>query len=170
MITYISKKGMQDFAAFDLETTGFGASARITEIGAVKVHCGEIVERFDTLVNPGMPIPPGITALTGITNAMVADAPCIHEALPVFFDFTEGLPLVAHNARFDCGFIQREMERQNLEREFCVADTLSLARKTWKLPCYKLGFLTDYFCIAQEEAHRAWCDAEATAKLYMMME
>ena len=169
MITYISNKGMREFVTFDLETTGFGPAARITEIGAVKVRCGEIVQRFDTLVNPGMPIPMNITALTGITNAMVADAPYIHEALPVFLAFTEGLPLVAHNARFDCGFIQREMDRQGLERELFVADTLSLARRTWKLPSYKLGFLTDYFCIAQEEAHRAWCDAEATAKLYMMM-
>ncbi len=170
MICYQNEKGLKDFVAFDLETTGMGAAARITEIGAVKVERGEITARFDTLVNPGMPIPYQITVLTGITNEMVADAPGICQALAAFFDFAGDLPLVAHNARFDCGFLEREFERQCICRSVTAVDTLTLARRTWKLPSYKLTFLTDYFLIAQEQAHRAWCDAEAAAKLYLMME
>ena len=160
---------MPDFVAFDLETTGYG-NAAITEIGAVKVEYGEITQRFDTLVDPRVPIPPFISSLTGITDGMVAGQPGIEEALPAFLAFAGELPLVAHNARFDCSFLTREMGRMGIERDFKVADTLSLARRIWKgLGSYKLTFLTDYFMIAQTEAHRAWCDAEAAAKLYLMM-
>ena len=101
---------------------------------------------------------------------MVASQPPIREVLPEFLAFTEGLPLVAHNATFDCSFLFREAEALGLRVDAPVVDTLRLARRVFpKLPSYKLTFLTDYFCIAQSDAHRAWCDAEATAKLYLMM-
>src|ERR1051326_8717483 len=89
------------FVVVDLETTGGGADAAITEIGAVKVRAGEVLGEFQTLVNPLSPIPPFITALTGITDAMVAGAVTIEEALPSFLEFTRDAVLVAHNAAFD---------------------------------------------------------------------
>ena len=147
-----SERNLDKFVVFDLETTGIGSAEKITEIGAVKVECGEIIERYSRLVNPEKYISPEIERLTGISNAMV------------------GLPLVAHNAPFDCSFLFREAEALGLRVDAPVVDTLRLARRVFpKLPSYKLTFLTDYFCIAQSDAHRAWCDAEATAKLYLMM-
>ncbi len=163
-------RNFEEFVVFDLETTGFGAAARITEIGAVRMEHGELTGVFSTLVNPGVHIPWQVQQLTGITDESVADAPGIEEALPAFFAFAGALPLVAHNASFDCSFLCREAAKLGRCVEVPVVDTLRLARRVWpKLPSYKLTYLTDYFCIAQETAHRACCDAEATAKLYLMM-
>ena len=164
------ERNYPEFVVFDLETTGFGASAGVTEIGAVKVQYGDISETFSSFVNPGMPIPYRISILTGITDAMVADAPCFEELLPRFLDFVGGLPLVAHNARFDCSFLERTAGELGIDIPNPVVDTLKLARRVWpKLPSYKLTYLTDYHDILQESAHRAWCDARATAKLYLLM-
>ncbi len=169
MIRYAQKRDYDSFVAFDLETSGMGGGAGITEIGAVKVEFGEITDRFDTLVDPVTPISPMVTRLAGITDDMVRGQPRIEAALPLFQEFCGDLPLVAHNARFDCGFLQRAMDLTGLEREVEASDTLFLARRTWKLPCYKLVFLADWFDIEMPRAHRAWCDAEAAAKLYLMM-
>ncbi len=158
------------FVVFDLETTGFGSGARITEIGAVRMECGEVTGTFASLVDPGIPIPYPVQQLTGITDRMVASAPRIEELLPSFLDFVGDLPLLAHNAPFDIGFLDRECDKLGLSLSMPLVDTLRLARRVWpKLPSYKLSFLTDYFCISQDHAHRAWCDAEATGKLYRMM-
>ena len=101
---------------------------------------------------------------------MVIACPTIREVLPEFLDFLGGLPLVAHNAPFDCGFLFREAEALGRSVDVPLVDTLRLARKVFPgLPTYKLTYLTDYYCISQSDAHRAWCDAEATAKLYLMM-
>ena len=96
------------FTVVDLETTGGSAEAgcMITEIGAVKVRGGEVLGEFQTLVNPHTQIPPFIAVLTGISNAMVADAPPIESALPAFLEFAAGTILVAHNAPFDVGFLK----------------------------------------------------------------
>jgi len=169
MIRYAQRRDYDRFVAFDLETSGMSGGAGITEIGAVKVEFGEITERFDTLVDPGTPISPVVVRLTGITEDMVRGQPRIEEALPAFLSFAGDLPLVAHNARFDCGYLQKAMTMTDLEREVEASDTLFLARRTWKLPCYKLAFLADWFDIEMPRAHRAWCDAEAAAKLYLMM-
>ena len=92
---------------FDLETTGGSAREHaITEIGAVKVRGGEVLGEFATLVDPGGPIPPLITVLTGITDAMVVTAPRIETVLPSFLEFVRGCVLVAHNAPFDVGFVK----------------------------------------------------------------
>ena len=105
-----SERNLDKFVVFDLETTGIGSAEKITEIGAVKVECGEIIERYSRLVNPEKYISPEIERLTGISNAMVASQPPIRDVLPEFLAFTEGLPLVAHNAPFDCSFLFREAE------------------------------------------------------------
>src|SRR3954452_12013274 len=98
------------FVVVDLETTGGRASGdghdSITEIGAVKVRGGEVLGELATLVDPGRDIPPQIVALTGITTAMVCDAPTIDRVLPAFLEFARGAVLVAHNAGFDVGFLK----------------------------------------------------------------
>ena len=95
------------FVVVDLETTGGSPlSCAITEIGAVKVRGGEVLGEFQTLVNPGEPIPAFIAVLTGITDTMVAPAPRIGAVLPAFAEFCRGTVLVAHNAPFDVGFLR----------------------------------------------------------------
>src|SRR3954453_22408097 len=90
------------FVVVDLETTGgTPADSAITEIGAVKVRGGEVLGEFQTLVDPGGPVPPFIEVLTGITDLVVRSAPRIDTALPAFLEFARGCVLVAHNAPFD---------------------------------------------------------------------
>ncbi|HTN81889.1 MAG TPA: exonuclease domain-containing protein, partial [Acidimicrobiales bacterium] len=94
------------FCVVDLETTGGSAEhCAITEVGAIKVRGGECLGTFQTLVNPGMPIPPEITVLTGITQAMVMPAPRIEPVLAEFDEFCAGTVIVGHNVRFDLGFL-----------------------------------------------------------------
>ncbi|PID50885.1 MAG: endonuclease, partial [Propionibacteriales bacterium] len=95
------------FCVLDLETTGVGGESAITEIGAVVVRGGEVEKKFQSLVNPGIRIDPMITAITGITNEMVAEAPGIASVLPSFLEFAKNSVWVAHNARFDIGFLKR---------------------------------------------------------------
>ncbi|HEY3535459.1 MAG TPA: exonuclease domain-containing protein, partial [Pedococcus sp.] len=118
------------FVVVDLETTGGSPQdSAITEIGAVKVRGGELLGEFQTLVNPHLPIPPFIQALTGITTAMVAEAPRIESALPAFLEFAQGSVLVAPNAGFDVGFLKAATAAQGLAWPgFPVLDTVHLAR------------------------------------------
>src|SRR5699024_51354 len=103
------------FVVVDLETTGTSPlSDHITEIGAVKVRGGEVLGEFATLINPGVSIPPRITALTGITTSMVAAAPALREVLPSFISFTDGTFIVAHNARFDMGFLRSATKQHGM--------------------------------------------------------
>jgi DNA polymerase-3 subunit epsilon len=102
---------------------------------------------------------------------MVEDHPRIYEILPLFLGFLGDLPLVCHNAKFDCKFLERDLKRMDREIANPVDDTLQLARlKVKNLPSYKLSFLTDHFEIPLRDAHRAWCDAEATALLYLKLQ
>ncbi len=171
-MNYVREGGYRSFVCLDFETTGLsGQRDCVTEIGAVKIRDGEVVQRFSTLVNPGRPIPPRIVALTGISNDMVEDHPRIEELLPVFLGFLGDLPLVAHNAKFDCKFLERDLAAMGRNIENPVAATLQQARmKCPGLPSYKLGYLTQYFSIPLRDAHRAWCDAEATALLYLRLQ
>lgn len=169
-MNFTMERDYPEFVVFDLETTGFGAAAGVTEIGAVKVQYRDFTDRFSSFVDPGMPIPYQIRVLTGITDEMVAGAPTFAELLPRFLAFADGLPLVAHNARFDCSFLSRTAQELGISIQNPVVDTLKLARRVWpKLPSYRLTYLTAYHDILQEDAHRAWCDAQATAKLYLLM-
>ena len=171
-MNYVCEGGFRSFVCLDFETTGFsGRNDRVTEIGAVKVQEGEIVQRFSTLVNPGRPIPPKVVSITGITNDMVESYPNIYEILPIFLGFLGDLPLVAHNAKFDCKFLERDLLKMGREINNPVADTLQQARLVCPgLPSYKLSFLTMHFMIPLHDAHRDWCDAEATAKLYLLLQ
>ena len=158
------------FVCFDFETTGLHKDARVIEIGAVKVKEGYLVARYSSLVDPGVALDPMITKITGITDEMLTGKPTIEQLIPSFYDFTEGLPLVAHNAPFDCRFLERDALACGYHFDHDVFDTLRFARKVLPdQPSYKLGVLTALLGIPLNDAHRAWCDAEATARLYMYL-
>lgn len=158
------------FVAFDFETTGLGPDEKITEIGAVKVIDGYLVARYSSLANPQKSIDPAITRMTGITNEMVAGKPTAEQLMPSFHAFTEGLPLVAHNAAFDCRFLERAAQAAGCYFDQEVFDTLYYAKRILpELPSYKLTALCALLGIEQSAAHRAWCDAEVTARLFMFL-
>ncbi|MFF5216232.1 DEDD exonuclease domain-containing protein [Micromonospora sp. NPDC000442] len=155
------------FVVVDLETTG-GApdGGGITEIGAVKVRGGEQLGVLATLVNPGVPIPPFITVLTGITQAMLLPAPPIEQVLPSFLEFVSDAVLVAHNAPYDVGFLKAACAKHGYRwPNPRVLDTAALARRVLlrdEVPNRKLGTLAAYFRAATQPTHRALDDARAT--------
>lgn len=155
------------FVVFDLETTGGSpADDRITEIGAVKVRAGEVLGEFSTLVDPGGPIPPFISVLTGITDAMVMAAPRIEAVLPSFLEFIHGATLVAHNASFDTRFLKAACAAHGYPPPVNpVVDTVDLARRVLtrdETPNSKLATLARFFRASTEPCHRALQDAKAT--------
>ncbi|MGE9783509.1 DEDD exonuclease domain-containing protein [Janibacter sp. G368] len=155
------------FVVVDLETTGGSArDCGITEIGAVKVRGGEELGELQTFVNPGEPIPAFIQSLTGITDAMVADAPRTGEAVASFLEFARGAVLVAHNAGFDIGFLKAACAAHDLRWPGpTVLDTVRLARQVVsrdEVPNHKLGTLARYFGATTTPDHRALHDARAT--------
>lgn len=158
------------FVVVDLETTGTSPHiSAITEVGAVKVRGGELLGEFQTLVDPGMPVPPMITVLTGITTAMLVGAPRIEEVLPSFLEFAGLGPttvLVAHNARFDVGFLRAAAARQEMAWPTGpVLDTVALARRVVtrdEVPNYKLSTLAALVGATTSPDHRALHDARAT--------
>lgn len=157
------------FVVFDIETTGFYCeSDRITEIGAVKVVNGEIVDQFSTFVNPQKPIPSKITEITGITNSMVSDAKIIDEILPKFLEFAGDSVLVAHNANFDMSFIRYNARRMSINIDNPVLDTLELSRSLLsELKRHKLDVICKHLGICLENHHRALDDAMATAHMFL---
>lgn len=156
------------FCVVDLETTGGSpaAGSKITEIGAVKVRGGEVLGEFQTLVNPEESIPAFITVLTGITDAMVVKAPVVAEALPSFLEFAAGTVLVAHNARFDTGFLKHAARELDIAwPRFEVLDTVVLARHSLlrdEVRNLKLSTLAQHFRTTVTPDHRALHDAQAT--------
>ena len=158
------------FVVVDLETTGGRASGEshdaITEIGAVKVRGGAVLGELATLVDPGRSIPPQIVALTGITSAMVYDAPTIDSVLPAFLEFSRGAVLVAHNAGFDIGFLRAAAERCQIPwPRPPVLCTVRLARRVLtrdEAPSVRLSALARLFGAATTPTHRALDDARAT--------
>ena len=154
------------FCVVDLETTGGAETDAITEFGAVKVRGGEILGRFQTLVNPKGQIPPLIAVLTGITNTMVADAPPLRQVLPAFLAFAENTVIVAHNAPFDTGFLRRGCEALGYPYpKWPVLDTAALARAILlrdEVPNCRLATLATHFRSVTTPNHRALTDAEAT--------
>lgn len=157
------------FVVFDIETTGLNAGKdKITEIGAVRVEGGLIRETFSTFVNPGVSIPELITKLTGITDAMVADAPPIDQALDSFLEFVGEMPLVAHNATFDTGFIKFAAAAQNKKIENIVVDTLQMSRSMFpQLSKHKLDVVAKHLGVKLDNHHRAVHDATATAEIFI---
>ena len=159
------------FVVVDLETTG-GApvDAGITEIGAVKIRAGEVIGEFQTLVNPGIAIPPFITALTGISDSTVADAPPLSGVFPSFLEFIAGATLVAHNAAYDIGFLKGAAAvLQQSWPEPRVVDTVRMARAalpSGEVPNRKLATLAQHFAAPVSPSHRALDDARATVHVF----
>lgn len=164
---------VKDYVVFDLETTGINQTLdAIIEISAIKVSDGKVMEEFSTLVNPRRHIPAGATAVNGITDAMVADAPEIEEAIGDFMDFIGENILVGHNIHtFDTNFaydaawmaLGREMKNDYI-------DTLYMARKCLpQLSHHKLTDVAEHFHITTEGAHRALNDCVMNQKCYEEM-
>ncbi len=155
------------FVVVDLETTGGSpTSSEITEIGAVKVRAGEVLGEFQTLVNPGSPIPAFIAVLTGITDSMVAGAPRLPTVLPAFLEFAHDTVLVAHNAPFDIGFLKAACAAHDQAWPGNrVLDTARIARQLItrdEAPNCKLASLARLFRSTTAPNHRALSDARAT--------
>ncbi len=154
------------FCVVDLETTGGSpAAAEITEVGACKVHRGEVVGTFQTLVRPRTPVPAFIRLLTGISDDLLADAPPVEAVLPSFLEFARGTVLVAHNARFDVGFLNAALRHSGRDRlDNKVVDTAHLARKilNGEVPNNRLVTLAGYLRCAHQPCHRAFPDVLAT--------
>ncbi len=172
------------YIVFDIETTGLSPETEtITEIGGVKIMDGQIVNTFSKLINPGRPIPPQISELTGITDEMVADKPNIDEILPEFIDFCGQKNhvkniVVAHNAKFDVSFIRAEVERYNQRHEenqlefdsYPIMDTIDLSKELFpEEKSHKLNLMCERLGVSLENHHRALDDATATAEALIKM-
>ncbi len=166
-----------EYVVFDLETTGLSPTkCEIIEIGAVKVKNKEVVDEYATFVRPlDGPIPEKITELTGIDNSMVAGAPAMDDIFEDFMDFIGDLPLVAHNADFDTGFIRVACGKRGRKLENPKVDTLYMARTLLpELKRHKLNIVADALGVSLENHHRAVDDARCAAdimvKLFEKME
>ncbi|NEX62917.1 3'-5' exonuclease [Noviherbaspirillum galbum] len=162
----------QPIVMLDFETTGLSPASgdRITEVAALRIRDGDIVERYVSLVNCHVRIPAFITQLTGITQRMVDDAPCVSQVIPELIDFIGSDTLAAHNASFDEKFLNSESlalgMRPRYRRMVC---SLKLSRRLFPgLPSYKLGMLSSALGIRfSGQAHRAEADAEASARVLL---
>ena len=161
----------QVYVVVDVETTGGrGTNHRVTEIGAVKVRDNTIVDRFQTLLNPQRPIPSSISRLTGITPAMVADAPYFADIVDEFEAFMEDAIFVAHNVDFDYGFVASEFRRIGRHFRYPKLCTCSSMRKLYPgRDSYSLAALCSDFDVPLKQHHRALCDAEAAAELLLLI-
>jgi DNA polymerase-3 subunit epsilon len=157
----------------DFETTGMSPDRgdRAIEIGAVKVEAGQVTDRFQGLMNPGLRVSAFIEGLTGITNNMLADAPACAVVMAEFADFIDGHDLVAHNASFDRRFLDAELTRIGRDYTGEFACSMLAARRVYRdAPDHKLGTLVAWNGIASNGTfHRALADAEMTAGLWLGM-
>ena len=157
----------------DFETTGLSPDYgdRAIEIGAVRIENGEVVERFQELMNPGMRIYSFIEGYTGITNGMLKDAPPCKEVMHKFADFINGYNLVAHNASFDKRFLDSELDKISRHYSGQFVCSMLMARRIYQdAPNHKLGTLVEYANIPIDGVfHRALYDSEMTTKLWLAM-
>lgn len=160
-----------DFIAFDTETTGMQAGVdRLVEIGAVRFVDGRPRDSYSTLIDPGMPIPPGATRVSGITDDMVKGQPALAEALPALTEFCGDGPLAAHNAPFDLGFL--EVAYTDLDAPAPtgpVLDTCAISRVVFPgLKTYRLSYLVDFLGLKTDGLfHRAEEDAVYCGRLFL---
>jgi DNA polymerase-3 subunit epsilon len=161
------------YVVVDLETTGLRpGQSGICEIGAVRLRGFEVEAEFETLVDPGLPIAPGASAVTGLRNELLRGAPRPAEAVRSFLGFAGDAVLVAHNARFDLAFLDRETERLTGSRiGSAVVDTVRLARTllAGRVAGFGLGQLAWFLGTAERPCHRALPDARATSELLLAL-
>ncbi len=162
-----------EFVVFDLETTGLSAqTSRICELGAVRVRALELVDRFQSLVDPRVPLPQPVARLTGLRERDLRGAPCVRTVVGRFLSFAGDAPLVAHNARFDQRFLERQLGRSEslrlAEPPLCTA---ALARRllAGRARRVSLSSLADFFGVSTAPCHRALPDAEATAEVLVRL-
>ena len=160
-----------EFIVFDFETTGFSpVNDRITEIGAVLLRNGEVADTFSSLVNPRMPIPKRVVELTGITDSMVADAPCEEEIMPKFFEFCGNRLMVAHNAQFDMSFARASAKRLSLELNNPYCDTVPMARALLpNIKNHKLDTVAEALGLGDFNHHRAVDDSTMLALIFVKL-
>lgn len=159
---------VHDYVVLDFETTGFRAGAdRIIQIGAIKYVNHELTDILNTLINPQRHIPISVTELTGLSNELVSDAPTIEQKIDELLEFIGDLPIIAHNASFDMGFLYALDNIEGVEiPEYTVIDTVKLARKMITVTTdHKLTTLTEYLQL-EHDAHDAIGDCLATAAIY----
>src|SRR6266536_1720281 len=155
------------FVVVDLETTGGSALyARVMEVAAIRIQNGVVQDRFELLVEPGVPIPPFVTRITGINAALVRGRPSFDSLLPDLRRLIDGAVVVAHNASFDCNFLSNSFRRAGLPWESERLCTLRLARRLIPgLHSYRLDSLCAFLGFSFVQRHRAGPDAEATLSL-----
>ena len=160
---------MNLIAVIDFETTGMSPTmgSRATEVAIVLLEAGQVVDRFQSLMNARVHIPAFITSLTGISNAMVAAAPAAERVMRDASRFVGSAPMVAHNAAFDAKFWQAELARADEPAAHAFACTLLVSRRLYpQAPSHRLGVLVDYHGLPRAgRAHRALADAEMAAAL-----
>ena len=158
-----------DYVIFDVETTGMKPEDghAIVELAAERVRGGQVVDTFQSIVNPGRKVDPEAAAIHGITDAVIAkEGKALVEVIPAFMLFAEGATLVAHNIRFDLGFINHHLKTLGLPpMPNQQLDTLELARAKVLVASYALGYLAKHFGIPHPNAHRAMADVEVTRQL-----
>lgn len=159
------------YCVLDLETTGFSPKTeKITEIGIMKYKDGEVIDEFSCFVNPEKPIPQRVVEVTNITDDMVKDAETIDKVFPKMLDFIKGTVLVAHNAKFDIGFLKHNAKELGYDFDFTYLDTLTLAKDVFpNMKKYKLGKIASELGIKVEVAHRALDDVDTTVKVFRIM-
>ncbi len=160
-----------EMVVFDIETTGLSnRNCKIIEIGAVKIKCGEVVDKIDFFVDPETPIPPEITELTSITDDMVKGQIKEREAIEKFLDFAGDSLLIAHNANFDIGFIRIAADRQGIPFNNTYLDTVGLSRYVNpELKRHKLDVIAEHYGLGDFHHHRASDDAEMLAAIFFVM-
>mgnify|MGYP004618185657 CR=1 FL=1 len=160
-----------EYCVFDIETTGLAfRTEKVTEIGAIKIKNGEIIDTFECFVNPEKPIPEEVVNITHITDDMVKDAETIDKVLPKFLDFIGDTVLVAHNANFDIGFMKYNAENYGYKLTNTYIDTLALARELFPdYKKYKLGIIAEKLGIKVDVAHRALDDVKTLVAVFNVM-
>lgn len=167
-------RSVERLIVLDFETTGLSVDrgARVIEVGAVEIVDGRIARTWQSLANPGTPVPSEITQLTGITSAMVRRAPPVADVMREFAQFLGSDQLVAHNASFDGPFLAAEMTAVGYRVTAELLCTLKLARRVYRnIPSYRLGALVSHLQLdAQAGVHRALADATAAARLLLRIQ
>jgi DNA polymerase-3 subunit epsilon len=158
-----------DFVVLDTETTGLRPGPdRVIEVAAVRVRHGEVINSFQSLLNPGRHLPPFIVKFTGISQEMVQDAPRAQEIMPDFLEFIDGATLVGHNLSFDLNFLTHEAQLLDLAFPLDGLDTIPLARRFLPgLKRFKLDMVAEHLKIPPRTRHRALGDAETTASVFL---
>jgi len=162
-----SLKSIANFVSLDVETTGLGSGDKIVEIGMVKFENHKPADQYQTLINPGFPIPKAAIKVHGITDAMVATAPDFSVCIDGINNFIGDYPIVGHNINFDFRLMKQSGHKGFPENK--VFDTLSIARKTIEAENNKLDTLCRHFQIERDQAHRSISDCFDTAKLFQCL-